>query len=285
MACGPPIGMKIRSSRRYDQPGVDGKRRLHSVACSPGNGVNECNRHHCARRIELRLRDGFQRRHVGHETVLYSFSGTDGAYPYAGLVRDAKGNFYGTTLEGGAFGWGTVFKLTSTGKKTLLHSFRGGKDGATPTTSVVLEGKGNLYGTTQHGGSLTCNGGNGCGIVFKLDARGKETVLHTFCLKNCRDGKDPSAGLVIGATGNFHSTTFEGGTTGCDANNGCGTVFEISHTGKETLLHRFTGTDGAYPLAGLVVDGTDHFYGTTAGGAEGGCIGYFGCGDLFEIVP
>jgi uncharacterized repeat protein (TIGR03803 family) len=222
---------------------------------------------------------------TGHETVLYSFSGTDGEFPYAGLARDTKGNLYGTTLEGGAFGWGTVFKLTPKGKETLLYSFRGGKDGANPTSSVKLDGKGNLYGTTQHGGAPTCNGGNGCGVVFRLDARGQETVLHTFCLKNCQDGKDPSAGLILGTTGNFYSTTFEGGITGCDANNGCGTVFEISRAGKEAVLHRFTSKDGAYPLAGLVVDGTGRFYGTTAGGAESGCIGYFGCGDLFEIVP
>jgi uncharacterized repeat protein (TIGR03803 family) len=106
----------------------------------------------------------------GKETLMYGFSGgTDGANPYAGLVRDAKGNLYGTTNQGGASGFGTVFKLDKNGKETLLHTFTGaGGDGAFPYDDLVRDAKGNLYGPTFSGGSSNCNGGAGCGIVFML---------------------------------------------------------------------------------------------------------------------
>lgn len=114
---------------------------------------------------------------VGNETVLYSFAGTgagDGEYPNAALVRDAQGNLYGTTEGGGGSGYGTVFKLDTTGKETVLHSFsRAGADGAFPLGGVVRDDQGNLYGTTEVGGT------SNCGTVFKLDTTGKETVLYS----------------------------------------------------------------------------------------------------------
>ena len=107
---------------------------------------------------------------AGKERVLYRFGeGADGAGPYAGLVMDAKGNLYGTTNQGGASGYGTVFKVDKTGKETLLHTFTGvGGDGAFPYDDLLLDAKGNLYGTTASGGSAECNGGSGCGLVFRL---------------------------------------------------------------------------------------------------------------------
>ncbi|MFY9676024.1 MAG: choice-of-anchor tandem repeat GloVer-containing protein, partial [Terriglobales bacterium] len=104
---------------------------------------------------------------AGTESVLYSFTGgTDGGRPYAGVVEDKHGNFYGTTLQGGAFGLGTVYKVTASGTETVLHSFAGGSDGATPYGGVILDSKGNLYGTTAGGGS------SNAGIVFKLSPSG-----------------------------------------------------------------------------------------------------------------
>jgi uncharacterized repeat protein (TIGR03803 family) len=99
----------------------------------------------------------------GKETVLYSFaSGTDGSTPFIdGLLRDAKGNLYGMTSEGGAFSFGTIYKLDSAGKETVLHSFTG-KGGKIPYGSLILDKQGNLYGATSEGGA------HGGGVVFKL---------------------------------------------------------------------------------------------------------------------
>jgi uncharacterized repeat protein (TIGR03803 family) len=119
--------------------------------------------------------------------VLHSFDGADGAYPYyAGLVRDAAGNLYGTTHYGGAHGWGVVFKLSPTGAETVLYSFTGGADGGAPHAGLVRDAAGNLYGTTPLGGaeaSTYCwyyGRVTTCGVVFKLSADGTETVLHRF---------------------------------------------------------------------------------------------------------
>src|SRR2546421_545381 len=121
-------------------------------------------------------------------TVLYSFTGsTDGALPIAGLVRDKAGNLYGTTNGGGTSGAGTVFKLDTTGTETVLHSFTGSTDGSFPVAGLVRDKAGNLYGTTELGGT------SGAGTVFKLDTTGTETVLHSF---TGPDGAVPFAGLV-----------------------------------------------------------------------------------------
>jgi uncharacterized repeat protein (TIGR03803 family) len=108
------------------------------------------------------------------ETVLYSFkSVTDGALPSAGVIRDGAGNLYGTTINGGTFGWGIVFKLSKTRVKTVLYNFTGKADGAIPNSGLFRDATGNLYGTTETGGDLTCNNGAGCGTVFKLSAAGQ----------------------------------------------------------------------------------------------------------------
>jgi uncharacterized repeat protein (TIGR03803 family) len=210
------------------------------------------------------------------KTVLHSFAGypTDGAYPLAGLLRDAAGNLYGTTSGGGAdgnVGFGTIFKIDTTGTETVLYSFTGGSDGRLPQSSLVMDAKGNLYGTTTYGGDLSCNSGAGCGAVFKLDTSGKERVLHSFAGP---DGAFPEAGVIWGTDGNLYGTTDGGGA-------GYGTVFTLSKTGKERVLHSFTGSDGAYPVAGLVPDDLGNIYGTTHEGGTGCENG--GCGTVFKL--
>ena len=202
---------------------------------------------------------------AGNENVLYSFTGgSDGATPEAGLVMDSSGNLYGTTLFGGSAQSGTVFKLDPAGNETVLHSFTGGNDGAYPFAGLIRDSAGNLYGTTNEGGSSDCSGG--CGTVFKLDPSGNETVLHSFAYYS--DGGYPYAGLVIDASGNLYGTAYEGGPSGY------GTVFRLDPSGNETVLHNFTYSDGAYPVAGLVRDSSGNLYGTaTSGGAGSPAVG------------
>jgi uncharacterized repeat protein (TIGR03803 family) len=196
--------------------------------------------------------------------VLYSFTGgANGGHPYAGLVRDAAGNLYGTTDMGGTAKVGTVFKVSKGGKETLLHTFLGHPDGAYPQAGLLRDTAGNLYGTTSIGGS------HQCGTVFKLDTTGKETVLYSFCsVTRAEDGRNPHAGLIGDAAGNLYGTTLYGGSTACVwGNRGCGVVFKLDTNGNETVLYNFCSekncTDGAVPYAGLVRDAAGNLYGTT----------------------
>ncbi len=214
--------------------------------------------------------------------VLHEFGfGPDGAIPYSGLIRDAKGNLYGTTTIGGSssacpYGCGTVFKVDATGAETILHSFGKGKDGVSPYGGVIRDAKGNLYGTTQKGGS------HGAGTVFKITASGKESVLYNFT--GGSDGGFPYAGLMRDSAGNLYGTTFLGGS--CGAYYGCGTVFEVDSTNKETVLYSFSGgaNDGAFPYAGVIRDSKGNFYGTTFGGGDYHCEPT-GCGTVFKLSP
>jgi uncharacterized repeat protein (TIGR03803 family) len=204
-------------------------------------------------------------------TVLYHFKGgSDGANPSAGLLLDAAGNLYGTTTVGGSSNDGTVFEVDASGTETVLYSFNG-TDGVSPYGGVVMDLKGNLYGTTENGG-IGCNY-EGCGIVFELTPKEgggwNETVVHGFTADP--DGADPMGGLILDAMGNLYGTTFTGGSTGID-----GTVFEVSNTGEETVLHSFMGSpsDGGFPtLAGVVMDTKGNLYGNTF---EGGASPYDG---------
>ena len=204
--------------------------------------------------------------------TLLSFDGSDGEGPasFASLVQGLDGNLYGTTLGGGANGNGTVFKITPAGTLTTLYSFCAQTnciDGASPEATLVLATNGNFYGTTLLGGSSS-NCGGGCGTVFKITPAGTLTTLYSFCAQtNCPDDAFP-VGLVLATNGNFYGTT--GGFSGNCSSGGCGTVFKITPSGTLTTLHRFDGTDGDEPPAGLV-QGTDgNFYGITrAGGANG----------------
>ena len=242
----------------------------------------------------------------GKETVLYNFCArtncVDGGNPTAGLVIDQRGNLYGTTSLGGAYGsgycsdvqygCGVVFKLTPEGTETVLHSFcaQGGEnctDGAGPYAGVVLDQKGNLYGTTEGGGNLQAGG-----VAFKVTPEGKETVLYSFCAQGgCTDGDEPDAGLVLDQKGNLYGTTVGGGIESGDCfPQGCGIVFRLTPKGKETVLYRFCTqnkcTDGTGPEAGLVFDQKGNLYGTTElGGAYNGCNqGGFGCGVIFQLT-
>jgi uncharacterized repeat protein (TIGR03803 family) len=216
----------------------------------------------------------------GKETVLYSFTGgTDGANPTSGLIMDAKGNFYGTTKNGGmsgcGAGCGVVFKVSSKGKETVLYSFTGGTDGANPRGGVIMDAKGNLYGTTEYGGDVS---GCGCGTVFSLDTTGKETVLYTF--RGEADGGYPLEGLIFDAEGNLYGTTLYGGDVSACGGNGCGTVFKVSGKGKETVLYRFTGVaDGSGPSADLIWDAKGNLYSTTSDRDAAGW------GAVFKLTP
>jgi uncharacterized repeat protein (TIGR03803 family) len=218
---------------------------------------------------------------TGKETALYTFTGgADGGVP-SGLIRDREGNLYGTTLGGGSSSLpaGTVFKVDNTGHETVLHSFCSAAncaDGNTPNAGVIRDEEGNLYGTTIGGGEF-CIEQSGCGVVFKLDRAGQETVLYNFCPNgygNCTDGSAPSSGLIRDAVGNLYGTTLGGGA------NGDGTVFKLDPTGRETVLHSFAGgADGSYVVAGLIRDEEGNLYGTTAGGGSGGG------GTVFKVDP
>jgi uncharacterized repeat protein (TIGR03803 family) len=211
----------------------------------------------------------------GKETVLHSFGGSgDGIYPVAELIN-VKGTLYGTTTLGGASNEGTVFAITTSGKETVLYSFKGGtEDGARPNAGLT-NAKGTLYGTTSFGGDTVKGCNAGCGTVFAITTSGTETVLHSF--GGSSDGAFPQAGL-INVNSTLYGTTASAGAN-CSPSFACGTVFAVSMSGTETVLHSFGGSgDGAYPLAGLIdVKGT--LYGTTNfGGANA-------AGTVFSLSP
>src|ERR1019366_6074253 len=216
------------------------------------------------------------------EKVVYSFAnnGTDGHEPYAGLIFDAAGNLYGTTWAGGPSDLGTVFELTPAGGGTwtekVLHSFiNDGTDGNEPYAGLIFDAAGNLYGTTQDGGTAFT------GTVFQLTpAAGgtwTEKVVYSFA-NNGTDGTVPKAGVIFDAAGNLYGTTSQGGPSNA------GTVFELTPAGggtwTEKVLHTFgSSTDGIDPVAGLIFDGAGNLYGTTSRG------GTYNRGTAFELTP
>ena len=196
----------------------------------------------------------------GSLTILHSFTGTpDGGNPQGGLVQGSDGNLYGTAVGGGTNGEGTVFKITTSGTLTTLHSFDYHTEGAAPSGTLVKASDGNFYGTTYEGGA------SNNGTVFKMTPSGTLTTLYNFCSQlSCADGRVPYAGLVQASDGNFYGTTYEGGGA-----TDYGTVFAITPSGTLTTLHIFTGADGSYPYAGLVQAADRNFYGATKqGGAN-----------------
>lgn len=221
---------------------------------------------------------------TGSKKVIYTFTGPpDAAAPNFALF-DLNGTLYGTTQEGGAScntrgGCGAVFAVTTSGSEHVVYSFKGGSDGETPFASVIAV-NGKLYGTTYYGGgSSRCDGG--CGTVFEMSTSGREQILHRF-KGNQHDGAHP-LGALVAVNGELYGTTWTGGSSA--SCNGCGTIFEVSTSGKERVLHNFTGApDGANP-GGALVSAEGALYGTTAfGGTSGGCDGY-GCGTFFRLTP
>ena len=208
---------------------------------------------------------------AGVETVLYSFgNGTaDGVYPYYSLTQGSDGNFYGVTEYGGAYGYGTAFRITPSGVETVLVSFGNGTaDASRPTSALTLGSDGNFYGTTSLGGA------SNQGTAFKLTPAGVETVLYSFG-KGTTDGNTPYGALTQGSDGNFYGTTFAGGTFKG------GNFFRITPAGVETVLYSFGNgtTDAISPNGALTQGGDGNFYGTAASG------GAYKAGVVFKLTP
>ncbi len=203
----------------------------------------------------------------GEETVLYSFTGLDDGGqppPESWLAVDAEGNLYGTTYSGGTSNGGVVYKLTPAGEETVLFTFTGGADGAYPTTGVVLDAAGNLYGTNSFGGSL------GGGVLFKLSPAGEFTVLHNF---GGGSAGDEAVGVVLDSAGNLFGATGFGGGPGCFENSGCGLAFRVDPAGNYSVIYTFTGgADGGGGVLSLSPQG--ELYGVSGAGTEGGGMLY-----------
>jgi uncharacterized repeat protein (TIGR03803 family) len=227
------------------------------------------------------------------ESVLYSFNnnGTDGNGPLASLILDKARNLYGTTYQGGAYNYGTVFKLSpgtnGTWTETVLYSFNSsGTDGAYPRASLIFDASGDLHGTTNGGGAYAW------GTVYQLtpgtSGTWTEKVLYSF---NGTNGGSPFGSLISDATGNLYGTTYQGGADRtCSGSSGCGTVFKLTRskgTWTEKVLHSFNnnGSDGFNPYANLIFDKAGNLYGTTyQGGAYATCSGTYGCGTVFVLI-
>jgi len=195
--------------------------------------------------------------------VSFNEAGGGGGTPESSFIQGVDGALYGTTVHGGV-GYGTVFKVTTSGMVTILHEFTSGSDGAYPTCALAIGSDGNLYGTTSFGGD------NVWGTVFKMTPGGTLTTLHSF---GGADGAGPTAGLFLASNGVFYGTTEGGGA------NGDGTVFKITQAGGFTLLHSFKGTDGKFPYAGVIQATNGYFYGTTSAGGTG-----TGVGTIFKMT-
>lgn len=218
---------------------------------------------------------------AGTETVLHAFTYSEGNDPNGGVIFDSAGNLYGTTVHDGFWGYGVVFELapsTEGWTYSTIYTFTGGVDGSYPSSPLVFDAAGNLYGTTF--GAY----GNGDGTVFKLtpSAEGapwKFSLLHTFA--GGKDGSEPEGQLVFDRAGNLYGLTYTGGRYYA------GIVFELTPTNtgpwKETLVHTLTGCDdGALPVA-LTMDAAGNLYGATLFG--GGACFPNGYGMVFELSP
>ena len=218
------------------------------------------------------------------ESVLYSFgagagtaASTDAADPVAPLLLAGDGNFYGTTIGGGQYGNGTVFRVTPGGVETVLYSFGNGADAANPAAGLIVGSDGALYGTAEYGGTY------GQGAVFRITTAGSESVLYSFTgaggRPNSTDGANPVGELVLTPDGSFYGTADYGGAYGS------GAVFRIAPDGTEAVLYSFTGeggvagsVDAAAPESGLTIGADGSLYGTTSAG------GAHGAGTVFRVT-
>jgi uncharacterized repeat protein (TIGR03803 family) len=243
---------------------------LYGTTAGGGNGKGACLRFGgCGTVFELNNR--------GRRIWQYSIHFPKDMFPEAALLRDKAGDLYGTTYMGGdtkcsesQYGCGTVFKVDKSGKETVLHKFAGAPDGFFPNAPLVEDAAGDLYGTTDYGGSFVAYG-----AVFKVDKNGKETVLYSFTggSDECRP-----VGVTFGPDGDLYGVAV--GTT-CNQD---GAVYKLDKAGHFTLLYTFSGSDGKYPDSTLVFDAEGNLYGETGdGGSSTGCP--FGCGVVFELSP
>ena len=200
--------------------------------------------------------------------VLHPFVGGEGTAPNAALIRGTDGNFYGTTWLGGAANGGTVYRVTSAGIVTVLHSFVGGAgDGLTAKAPLLQAADGTFYGTTVDGGTANL------GTAFKITSSGTFTLLHSF-IGFPEEGAHPYAGLIQGADGDLYGTTYNGGSSDR------GTIFKMTSAGVITTLYSFVGgADGAHPYAALIQANDGNFYGATYAGDTQGL------GRIFRMTP
>ena len=230
-------------------------------------------------------------------TILVSFNLTDGASPRTVLIADARGNLFGTTEAGGAYDYGTVFKIakTATGyasNPTTVVSFNF-TDGATPLAGLIADANGNLFGTTSSGGTYGYIAEGikyGCGTVFEIAKTpgGYASTPTTLVSFNLTDGATPYGGLIADADGNLFGTTLSGGAFGW------GTVFKIAkiatgYASTPTTLVSFNGFNPidtpANPPAGLIVDANGNLFGTTYNGGANHVGAVFEITDSGFVVP
>lgn len=214
--------------------------------------------------------------------VIYTFSGgADGGWGIGSMAFDAQGNVYGTTAQGGAYNGGVAYRLSPTGDPstytyTKLHDFGNGDDGAGPWGGIILGHDGNLYGTTEGGGS------NFSGAVFQMTPNGdgtwSENVIHSFAVDGT-DGYQPLAPPTMDSAGNLYGTTVEG-----TSSDGFGTVYKLTNSSgswTESIVHDFQGepNDGAWPFSPVTIDSSGNIFGTTTQGGP-----YNNWGVVWEIT-
>ena len=211
---------------------------------------------------------------AGNETLLYMFKGeSDGCWPAQGLLVDGSGNLYGTTDNCGEHGYyGTIFMVDNAGKFALLHGFTGSGGEIPMFGHLTMDKSGDLYGVTVYGGKNTACDSLGCGVLYKLSKSGTFTVLHNF-KGGASDGCNPSGTVITDGAGNLYGTTVR-----CGSNNG-GTIWRVTKTGRENILHNFAGgtTDGCDPQAGLTRDSKGNLFGVAF------YCGAYGYGVLYEL--
>jgi uncharacterized repeat protein (TIGR03803 family) len=275
---------------------IDSAGNLYGSTISGGNTGGSCSNLSCGVIFELSPSSGG----TWTETVLHSFSGSDGVWPRAAMIFDAAGNLYGTTYYGGnlsdcgGLGCGTVFELSPSGSggwtHSVLYSFTGKSDGKYPWyAGVIFDSSGNLYSTTAGGGHSTeCNGG--CGVVYELSLNGSggwtQTVIHSFTGSNGTPGAGgawPEYNLTFDASGNLYGGAYWGGK---DAD---GVIYKLAKSGSawvESVVHYFSGgSAGSFPYqSGLTLGADGNLYGMTIGGGNlSACNG--GCGTVFRVTP
>jgi uncharacterized repeat protein (TIGR03803 family) len=232
------------------------------------------------------------------ESILFEFQGgNDAEEPGLGVIFDAAGNLYGAAGGGCEFGCnGTVFELSpgqsGTWTESLLYTFLGGTDGSSPS-ALILDGAGNILGTTISGGSTESPCG-GCGTVFQLspskNGSGSWTKKVLYSFNDGLDGGFPGSGVAFDGAGNLFGEAFDGGSFACPES-GCGVVYELTPDAgswKFSVAHSFdgaAGSKGRQPTGGLTFDSQGNMYGTTGGGGDLACNRGFGCGTIFELSP